>query len=338
MKRAAPFAIECSPDVMEEIRRAAVAALSPLPHSGAEIGGVLLGKHSADRVQILCARPLLCEYASGPTFNLSIKDQARLTALLHDCGVGSQAQGSEPVGWYHSHTRSEILLSPRDLEIYNKFFPECWQIALVVRPHELEPTRAGFFFRQQDGSIRMEPSLPTAPPPAAYRSRWRFWWPVFLLGVAAVLFALRRDHSAVFAASQPDQACLTVFDAAGQLQIRWDSATQPVRSADSGTLEITDGSAHAVVSLDPQLLREGSVSYARLGSRVDLRLTLRAHGRIVCEHSTKFLGRPAAPPAEDDPATLQPHLQEQAEQIRQLEHDVAGLRWLIRQQQAKRGR
>ena len=57
------------------------------------------------------------------------------------------------LGWYHSHTRSEIFLSAEDLEIHNRFFPEPWQFALVLKPHTFQPMRAGFFFREQDGSI-----------------------------------------------------------------------------------------------------------------------------------------------------------------------------------------
>jgi proteasome lid subunit RPN8/RPN11 len=36
-------------------------------------------------------------------------------------------------GWYISHTRSEILLSERDLQLFQQYFPELWQIALVHR-------------------------------------------------------------------------------------------------------------------------------------------------------------------------------------------------------------
>ena len=36
------------------------------------------------------------------------------------------------MGWYHSHTRSEIFLSDADLEIHNRYFPEPWQVALVL--------------------------------------------------------------------------------------------------------------------------------------------------------------------------------------------------------------
>jgi hypothetical protein len=80
----------------------------------------------------------------------------------------------QPVGWYHSHTRSEIFLSETDQDIHQRFFPEPWQVALVLKPHTFEPTRGGFFFREADGSIRGAASyrefildpLPMRPVPA----------------------------------------------------------------------------------------------------------------------------------------------------------------------------
>jgi hypothetical protein len=64
----------------------------------------------------------------------------------------------EPVGWYHSHTRSEIFLSEEDLEIYDRYFPEGGQIAMVIQPAQFGPARVGFFFREPDGSVQAERS------------------------------------------------------------------------------------------------------------------------------------------------------------------------------------
>src|SRR5581483_1845375 len=50
----------------------------------------------------------------------------------------------------------EIFLSEADQEIHNRFFPEPWQVALVLKPHTFHPMRAGFFFREEDGSIRAD--------------------------------------------------------------------------------------------------------------------------------------------------------------------------------------
>lgn len=144
-----PFAIEYSPRVLDSIRLAVVDAFFSLPRGGAEIGGILLGSRGRNRVVITDYAALECEHAFGPGFTLSDKDQARLLEMLEKAGNSDL----QPVGWYHSHTRSDIFLSEADLEIHRRYFPEPWQVALVIKPHTFQPARAGFFFRAADGSI-----------------------------------------------------------------------------------------------------------------------------------------------------------------------------------------
>ena len=145
-----PFSIEYLPKVLDDIRLAVVDAFFSLPRGGAEIGGLLLGRQERGRVIITDSAALECEHAFGPSFTLSKPDLARLEELI---AAARKNPSAAPVGWYHSHTRSEIFLSDVDQEIHKRFFPESWQVALVLKPHALQPTRAGFFFREQDGSI-----------------------------------------------------------------------------------------------------------------------------------------------------------------------------------------
>src|SRR5205085_10327090 len=119
----------------------------------AEIGGVLFGRHSEAEVRIEAFRPMVCEHAMGPTFVLSDKDKALLKKQLAESAYDPSLHGLVTVGWYHSHTRSEIFLSDLDLEIYKKIFPEPWQVALVMSPAGMKPTRAGFFFRDRCGAV-----------------------------------------------------------------------------------------------------------------------------------------------------------------------------------------
>ncbi len=151
-----PFRIEYSMRVLDDIRLAVVDAFFSLPRGGAEIGGILLGQWHGDWVSIVGFEPLDCEHASGPSFNLSPRDQALLAEMT--AAARRNPPSRQPVGWYHSHTRSEIFLSEADQEIHNRFFPKSWQIALVLKPHTFEPTRAGFFFREAGGAIHGEAS------------------------------------------------------------------------------------------------------------------------------------------------------------------------------------
>ena len=167
-----PFQIEYCTRVLDDIRLAVVDAFFSLPRGGAEIGGVLLGKRDGDQISITDYEALDCEHAMGPSFTLSPRDQTRLAEMI--AKAAGNPRNRQPVGWYHSHTRSDIFLSETDQDIHKRFFPESWQIALVLKPHTFEPTRGGFFFRDANGSIRGSASyqefvldpLPIRPVPA----------------------------------------------------------------------------------------------------------------------------------------------------------------------------
>jgi proteasome lid subunit RPN8/RPN11 len=150
-----PFDIQYSPRVLDDIRLAVVDAFFLAPHGGVEIGGILLGDFEEERLRITGYAPVECEHAFGPSFMLSDHDRERVAEML---GPRTVLPGHRAVGWYHSHTRSEVLFSDADREIHQRFFPEAWQAALVLRPHTFQPTRAGFFFREADGSIHGEAS------------------------------------------------------------------------------------------------------------------------------------------------------------------------------------
>ena len=140
--------------VLDDIRIAAIEGLTRLSHGGIEIGGVLFGTCEGEVVRILAHRPVPCEYASGPSYVLSPADEAVLEEMLAQASGDRELEGMVPVGFYHSHTRSGILLTEKDAELFDRHFPEAWQVALVVRPYQFEPSRGGFFFREADGAMR----------------------------------------------------------------------------------------------------------------------------------------------------------------------------------------
>jgi proteasome lid subunit RPN8/RPN11 len=152
------FRIEYSAVALDEIRQEAVDGYHRVPHGGVETGGILFGTHEEAVVRIQAWRPIVCEYAKGPSFALSEKEEAALAEALKSWGGDAALADLEPVGWYRAHTRSEVLLSDADLAFFNRFFPQPWQAGLIVRPTSFAPTRAGFFFREVDGGIRAESS------------------------------------------------------------------------------------------------------------------------------------------------------------------------------------
>ncbi len=153
-----PFRIEYSAAMLNEIRKAAVEAYYSLPHGGVEIGGVLFGSIEPGRVVIRTFRRMECEHAAGPSFALSERDLESLERLLRESAHDSSLTGQQRVGWFHSHTRSEVCLTEADLDIHHGFFPSPQEVALVLRPLHLKPTRAGFFFRDESGEVQAEAS------------------------------------------------------------------------------------------------------------------------------------------------------------------------------------
>jgi len=152
--------IEYSLAVMEELRLYAEEGFQNIPHGGMQVGALLLGDRNEDTgvVRVREWRPIECGHARGPSFTLSEADQKPLRQLLAECRLAAELEGLVPVGWFHTHTRSCIFLSPEDHGIHTQSFPEPWQVAWVMRPQKDLPSAVGFFSRTAGGEIPVEPS------------------------------------------------------------------------------------------------------------------------------------------------------------------------------------
>ena len=153
-----PVAIEYSLVVIEEIRHAVAEGFQRLSRGGIEVGGILYGTRDGRTVRILAMRPIACEHARGPAFLLSDKDRKVLNEQLAADAQDPHLDGLISLGWFLSHTRSEITLSDSDLELYSIFFPAPWQVTMVVRPGRAGSMRAGYFVREADGTVKSERS------------------------------------------------------------------------------------------------------------------------------------------------------------------------------------
>lgn len=153
-----PVDIEYSLVVIEEIRQVVADGFQRLQRGGIEVGGVLYGTREDRIVRILAMREIACEHARGPTFHLSDNDRAALTAQLARDKEDMRLEGLLVVGWFLSHTRSEVTLQPSDLETFHAFFQEPWQVTMIVHPGRAGAMRAGFFVREPDGEVRSQRS------------------------------------------------------------------------------------------------------------------------------------------------------------------------------------
>ncbi len=153
-----PITIEYSLIVIEEIRHAVAEGFQRLSRGGIEVGGILYGMRDGRTVRVLAMRPVACEHARGPAFLLSDKDRKVLNEQLVSDAEDPHLEGLISVGWFLSHTRSEISLSDSDLELYSIFFPAPWQVTMVVRPGRNGSMRAGFFVREADSTVKSDSS------------------------------------------------------------------------------------------------------------------------------------------------------------------------------------
>jgi len=174
---AAEIAVEFPLEIMDELRLAACGGMRQLARGGMETGGVLFGSRRDNVVRILNWRCVPCEHARGPALLLSDKDREGLKSLLAKAKNEIDLHGLQPVGWFVSHTRSEVSLLGSDQEIFEEFFPESWQVALVLHPERGNDCRAGFFVREGGALRRTESSYHeftieplSAPAPAASSS------------------------------------------------------------------------------------------------------------------------------------------------------------------------
>jgi proteasome lid subunit RPN8/RPN11 len=153
-----PVDVEYSLIVIEEIRQVVADGFQRLQRGGIEVGGVLYGTREGRILKVMAMREIACEHARGPTFHLSDNDRAALAAQLERDKEDMRLEGLLVVGWFLSHTRSDVTLQQSDLETYSAFFPEPWQVTFVVHPGRAGTMRAGFFVREADGSVKGERS------------------------------------------------------------------------------------------------------------------------------------------------------------------------------------
>ena len=151
-------AVEYSFVALEEIRKAVAEGFQRFARGGIEVGGVLYGNVDGSTIRILAVREISCEHLSGPSFQLSEKDRAALTEQLESARTDPHLDGFQPVGFYVSHTRSEITLLSGEVELFDERFPAPQQVVMVVRPGRAGRMRAGFFVREADGSIKADRS------------------------------------------------------------------------------------------------------------------------------------------------------------------------------------
>jgi proteasome lid subunit RPN8/RPN11 len=116
-----------------------------------EVGGVLVGEWCVDEETgdqfVLVKHALPARHTHQGSVYLTFTQDSLVD--LHD-QIEKRFEDERIVGWYHTHPRMGIFLSHYDTWLHKNFFPEPWQVALVVEPYS---SLGGFFIRQPDGGL-----------------------------------------------------------------------------------------------------------------------------------------------------------------------------------------
>lgn len=116
-----------------------------------EVGGGLVGKQ---RIDTVTGQPFIVIEAALPARHVRHGSsyltftQDSLVALHDD--LEERYPNKELLGWYHTHPRMGIFLSGYDVFLHEHFFPNPWQVALVIEPHT---SLGGFFVREPEGVL-----------------------------------------------------------------------------------------------------------------------------------------------------------------------------------------
>ena len=112
-----------------------------------EVGGILIGQWCVDENReqfVVVEHALPARYTRQSSVYLTFTQNSLVD--IHD-QIDANYKGLKIVGWYHTHPNMGIFLSHYDTWLHNNFFPEPWQVALVVEPVS---GTAGFFIRQKN--------------------------------------------------------------------------------------------------------------------------------------------------------------------------------------------
>jgi len=116
-----------------------------------ETGGVLVGEWCEDEQTgkqfIVVEHALPARYTRQGSVYLTFTQD---TLVNFNAKIEDRYQGKRIVGWYHTHPKMGVFLSHYDTWMHNHFFPEPWQVALVIEPHT---NIGGFFIRQTSGKL-----------------------------------------------------------------------------------------------------------------------------------------------------------------------------------------
>lgn len=116
-----------------------------------EVGGWLVGQMRVDfrsrRRYMVIEGALPAQHTEQGSAFLTFTQDSQVA--LHTA-MEARFPDAELLGWYHTHPRMGVFFSEYDAWLHTHFFPEPWQVGLVIEPAS---KAGGFFIRRLDGGL-----------------------------------------------------------------------------------------------------------------------------------------------------------------------------------------
>jgi hypothetical protein len=143
-------------DAVERLNIEVMRGFGVTRRRGTETGGILLGR--IDRrakpvsVHIHDFEVVPCEYAFGPSYELSANDLALFREAVARWQPSLQ-KDSYAVGFFRSHTREGLTLNDKDAGLFREFFRDPLDVALLIKPFATRAATAGFFLQDKGALV-----------------------------------------------------------------------------------------------------------------------------------------------------------------------------------------
>ncbi|HYP05549.1 MAG TPA: Mov34/MPN/PAD-1 family protein [Bryobacteraceae bacterium] len=338
--------------VMEGLRRHAVDKFMSIPRGGLEVGGLLLGRVDGETIEVNDSEEFVVDYTNGPSYRFTAADTDKLRQRL-------QTSPEQVVGWWHSHTRSEIDLSEEDLSLHREFWPAAHTVALVIKPFKFDPAQVAVYlpnsssdplaacarFALEGPKPKPREALVAASSPvvvpiarrnsqtaAVSRGGHRRRAYAAVAGLVAVLLGAAWLAIPSRPPDPPPQTLgLTLSNTADQLTVRWDRNAELIQSSVGGELIITDGPQTTRIPLAIDSLTGGTLAYMRRSGKVEVRLRARSRDNELHEDVAHFVGpepqpRPEPITVERQTAAADPNVVRMKAEMERLNGELARMR------------
>lgn len=139
--------VQFSRDAMKKLHTEVMRGFGKTRRRGTECGGLLLGsKDISGRLTIEDFQIVPCEYAFGPSYNLSEKDELAFRQAV-------ALAGSSVVGFFRSDTRNELAVDDLDSRLFSEVLGSNGHVALLLRPFATKVPVAKLVFPAADGKL-----------------------------------------------------------------------------------------------------------------------------------------------------------------------------------------